>query len=194
MRRQANVQSFSISVFRDRRLFRQSRHQARNIRDNLEQFSCLLPGKARNDYVVEKLAQLRPVAADIGEQDRLVVEPELLPAEDLEHLVEGADATGQNGECICSLRHQTFSLMHALDHHQFRRTGVRQLGVAQARWNDPDDFSAAGQSSIGEQTHQPDPPAAVNQPDPGRRQASPELGRRLPVLAVDRAGRAAIDA
>ena len=101
---------------------------------------------------------------------------------------------GKNGERIRSLRHQTLALVHALDHHQFRHTGMRQLGIAQTRRNDPDYFPAAGQSSIGEKTHEPDPPAAVNQPDPGGGQASPELGRRLAVLPVDRAGRTAIDA
>ena len=65
--------------------------------------------------------------------------------------------------------------------------GMRQLGVAQARWNDPDHLPAAGQRSIGEKPHQPDPAAAVNQPDPGRRQTGSKLGRRIPVLPVDRA-------
>ena len=38
--------------------------------------------------------------------------------QDLKHFVERADAPGQNGECIGFLRHQTFALVHALDHHQ----------------------------------------------------------------------------
>src|SRR5436189_26715 len=81
---------------------------------------------------------------------RLDVQPELFPAEDFEHFVECSDTAAQNSKRVRFLRHQMLALMHARDHHHFRRTGVRQLRVAQARWNDPDHLPAADQSRIGE--------------------------------------------
>src|SRR5260370_22659511 len=74
------------------------RHQGRDRWDRPEQLSCLGPRKAFCHDIIEEDAQGRPVAADIGEQDRLVGELELLPAEGLEQFVERADAAGQNSK------------------------------------------------------------------------------------------------
>src|SRR5438105_4640509 len=81
------------------------RHEDRDRRDHPEQFSRLRPRKACRDDLIEESAQRRPVATDIGEQDRLVVQPELFPAEDLEHFIESSDTAGQNRKCIRFLCH-----------------------------------------------------------------------------------------
>src|SRR5205085_6851022 len=87
-------------------------HEGRDRRDYAEQLSRLRPRKACRDDLVEEGAQRSPVAADIDEQDRLVVEPELFPAEDFEHFVEGSDTAGQNSKRVRFLRHQMLALVH----------------------------------------------------------------------------------
>ena len=84
--------------------------------------------------------------------------------------------------------------MHAVDDDQLGHAEMGQFGVAQPRRDDPGHLSAGRQRRVGEKTHQPDPPAAIDQPDPGGGQPLSELRRRLAVSAVDRAGGAAIDA
>jgi hypothetical protein len=60
-----------------------------------------------------------------------------------------------------------------------------ELGIAKARWDDAGDNAAAGERGIGEETHQPDPAAAIDEPDPRRGETGAELACRLPVLAID---------
>src|SRR5947208_15111931 len=103
---QVSSEAFHIRLMRRRWHFRKGRHQCGDAWNDLQQSSGLRTGKARIDNMIEKGKQGRPVAADVDEQDRLVVQPKLLPADDLEHLVEGSDAARQERKGIRLLGHQ----------------------------------------------------------------------------------------
>src|SRR5215467_3811684 len=122
----------------------------------------LRPSKTFGHDVIQEGKEQFPIAAGIDEENGLGVEVELLPAEYLERLVESSYAARQNRESVCALGHYAFSLVHAVDNDQFGGPQMSQFGIPQPCWNDPDHLSSTRQDRVGEQTHEPDPPAAVN--------------------------------
>ncbi len=146
------------------------------------------------DEMVEQIAQLLPIARDIDQKDRLVVQPKLAPGEDFEGLVERADAARQDRESIRPFGHQPLAVVHAAGDDEFAGAWMRQLGIAQPVRDDADDPAARHQSRIGKHPHQPDPPAAKDQLDACLRQGFAQLPRGGAVTQIEPDGRAAIDA
>src|SRR3546814_9019778 len=62
-------------------------------------------GEAGVDHMVHKIQKRPPVAVLVDQHDRLVVQPELLPGDDLEGFVERAEASGQNDESVGPFDH-----------------------------------------------------------------------------------------
>src|SRR4051812_33511646 len=144
--------------------------------------------------MVEKRAERLPISVDIDKKNRLVMQAELSPCHDLEHLVERADAARQYRECVRPFGHYALALVHAAGGHQLGEPGMRQFGVAQRAGYDADHPSAGIESGIGQQAHQPDPSAAKDDFDPRPGQCTPEIAGGVTVDFADRAGGAAIDA
>ena len=151
-------------------------------------------GKARVDNMIEKGAQRGPVAVDVDEQDRLVVQPKLLPADDLQHLVESSDPARQYRKAIRLLGHQPLALVHAADDDQFGHAAMSHLGIAKMRRDNAGHFSFGGERGVRQQAHQPDPRPAIDELDSRPSQLRPELARGIPVFRLDRTGGAAVDA
>src|ERR1700757_2745405 len=68
-------ETFCIRLVCRRWHFRKGRHQCGDARNDLQQSPDLRSGKARVDNMVEKDAQWGPVATDVDEEHRLVVQP-----------------------------------------------------------------------------------------------------------------------
>src|SRR6266436_8205721 len=141
----AGSETLDIGLVRHRRRFPKSRHQRRDAWNHLQQSSGLRAGKAGIDDMIEEGAQRCPVAADVDEQDRLVVQLKLFPADDLEHLIERSDAARQDREGIGALGHQPLALVHTVDDDQFANAAMSDLGIAKMRWDDARHFSSGGE-------------------------------------------------
>src|SRR3954447_21362548 len=99
--------------------------------------------------MIEKRAERLPISVDIDKENRLVVQAELSPCHDLEHLVERADAARQYRECGRPLGHYSLALAHASGNQQLGEPGMRQFSVAQRAGYDSDHPSAGIESGIG---------------------------------------------
>jgi hypothetical protein len=122
------------------------------------------------DHAVEQRQERSRRAGDIGDQDRLVVQLELAPGEDLECLVERSQPAGEADEGIRHLEHAALAAVHAVGDDHFVQRGMRHLAAHEEIRDYPDDIASRGKRRIGECAHQPDPAAAINQPDTGPRE------------------------
>ena len=141
-----------------------------------------------------KRQQRLPVAADVEQADRLAVQPELLPREQLEQLVERPGAAGQRDHGVRQLGHQRLALVHRLDDVQLGQAGVRDLVLDQPRRDHADHGPAGGQRGIGQRAHQPHAARRRRRargPRDGEQAA--ELGRALGVLGRPARARSAED-
>ena len=102
---------------------------------------------------------------------RLVVDPELLPGEHLEELVEAAEAAGQDDEPVGAVEHRALPGVHVPGDHRLRQLGVRHLEAFQMLGDHTDDRAAARQHRIGEHAHQADSAGTVNEGDSAPGQA-----------------------
>src|SRR5690606_10334261 len=83
--------SETLRVHRDarRRRPRQGPEHPLDAVDDAEEVAAAGPGETAADDRVDQVEQGPPVAAYIGDHDRLVVQSELSPGDDLQGLVEG---------------------------------------------------------------------------------------------------------
>src|SRR5262249_3426880 len=95
----------------DRRTPRQEAVQERRRRRIYQQERGVLrPNEAFLDGVAEEREEPAPVAADVHEAHRLPVDPELGPGEDLEDLLQRAEAARQRHEAVRQRGHQRLPL------------------------------------------------------------------------------------
>ena len=145
------------------------------------------------DGVLEEGQERLPVAGDVEEADRLAVQAELLPREQLEQLVERPGAPGQRDHRVRKLGHHRLALVHGLDDVQLRQPGMRDLALDQPRGDHADHGAAGGQRGIGERSHQPDARAAVDDLELARGDHPAELAGALGVLGRPARARSAED-
>src|SRR6185312_14247728 len=144
--------------------------------------------------MLEKADERRPIAGDVGDDDRLAVQAELPPGQHLDGLVERAEAAGQYRESVGQLEHALLALMHAGDDDQVLNAAMRHFAVVEMARDDAGDAAAAGERGVGEHAHEPDATAAIDELDARSREQRAETRRRLAVAGVDTRRRAAIDA
>ena len=147
--------------------------------DDLEEAAVRRGGEALGDDVIDKAEQGAPVAGDIDQDDRLVMQAELAPGQDLEGLVQRAEPAGHDGEGVGLLEHHVFALMHAVDHDQLG--GAAMADLVLSRWPGmmPTTSPPRGQGGVGEGAHQADAGAAIDQADMPRGQQPAEVARGL---------------
>src|SRR5579863_5938151 len=113
--------------------------------------------------MLDEPEERRPVAVDVDDHDRLVVKPQLLPGDDLDRLVERAEAARQHHEAVGELEHALLARMHAGNDDHLAYPGMPDLAVAQQLRNDADDTAFGGERRIGGQSHEADMAAAIDE-------------------------------
>src|SRR5471032_2040031 len=115
-----------------------------------------------HDGLQERLEGL-PIAALVDDHDRLGVQAQGAPGQDLEELLQGADAARQDHESVRAVEHLELALVHGLDDHGFGEIRVARLALQQEARDDAHDLAAALEGGVRGQTHQADATSAVNE-------------------------------
>src|SRR3546814_2016204 len=79
-----------------------------------------------------------PIAVDVDHHDGLVVQLELAPGDDLERLVQRAEAAGQDGEGVRHLEHQVLARMHGIEDVQIADPLMADFAGLEKLRDDPD--------------------------------------------------------
>ncbi|KAJ1684399.1 hypothetical protein LUZ63_020154 [Rhynchospora breviuscula] len=146
------------------------------------------------DRVVEERHQRVPVARDVEQPDRLVVDAQLQPGERLEQLLERSRAAGQHHEAVGLVHHPQLALVHRADDVQLAQPGVADLLVLQALRDDADDLGARVERGVGQRAHRPDGRAAVHQAEAAGGEPAREVLGRGDVRRVVAGAGAEVDA
>src|ERR1700756_755801 len=124
--------------------FEERRNDVLDAVDDAEEAADRGAGEAAVADIADELEQLVPIAADIDDEDRLVVQAELLPGDHLEGLVERAEPARQNREGVRHLEHAALALVHRADDEKLANAAMPDLLVVKMRRNDAGDPAAAG--------------------------------------------------
>src|SRR3546814_8135905 len=143
-------------------------------------------GEACGDHMVHKIQKRPPVAVLVDQHDRLVVQPELLPGDDLEGFVERAEASGQNDESVGPFDHHPLAGMHAVDDVELAEPGMLDLQRLDVLRNDADDMAARLERGVRDDAHQAYSPAAIDELQASVGYLPPEAARRLPEIQIGR--------
>lgn len=120
---------------------------------------------AFGDAVVEEVEQLVIEAIDVEEKGWLLVQVQVLPGENLEHLLERAEAARKDEEGIGQLGHLGFARVHGGGDVQLGEAAVCDLELDEAFGDDSNDAAAAGKTGFGDGSHQTDVGSAVDDTD-----------------------------
>lgn len=107
-----------------------------------------------------------PEAIGVEEHRGLAEIAQLVPGEDLEDLVERAEATRERDERVGEFGHSRLAGMHRLDDDQPAQTLVGNLERNHRLGDHPDHLSAASKRRIGDDSHKTHVAAAVDESDP----------------------------
>src|SRR5260221_5000294 len=162
--------------------------------EDVEQPADRRRGETAVDDMIDQGPEFSPIAGDVDQDDRLVVQPKLLPGDDLEGLLDRADSAGQYGEGVGALEHQVLALVHAADDDQLADAVMADLAVVKMRRDDPGDAAAAEPGSVGEAAHEADPAATIDELDAGFGKPGAEIAGGLAICRIDPVGCTAIDA
>ena len=110
-----------------------------------EYLAALRLEHAFGDAVIEKGEELVIEAVEVKQEDRLVVELEGLPGENLEHLFEGAEAAGKDEEGIGLLAHESFASVHGVGDVELGDAVVGDFEVDEDLGDDADDTASSGE-------------------------------------------------
>jgi len=149
--------------------------------------------EAFGDGRVEEGKEPAPVVPDVEEADRLGVQAELRPRQDLTQLVERAHAAGQHQEGVGERGHERLALVHAADDAKVGDAAVRQLAIDHRRGNHAGHAPTTRQHGVRGDPHQPDVGPAIHQLAPASRERASEGGRRLGISRIVAGARAAED-
>jgi hypothetical protein len=170
------------------------REKRRDIRHERHQRRHQGRRKTRRNDMLEQFGERRPIAGDIDDEHRLVMQTELPPRQDFNRLVERADPAGQGSKRIGPFRHDALALVHVGHDDEVAEALMGGLTMLQVHRDDAGHSSAAGQRRVGGDAHQPVAAAAVDQLDAACREARAKFAGRLAIARVGASGGAAINA
>jgi hypothetical protein len=99
-----------------------------------------------------------PEAALVDNDDRLGVQAERAPGQDLEKLLQGADSARQHDKGVRALEHLQLALVHGFHDDGLGKGRMARFALQQEPRNDAGDPPAAFEGGIGEQAIRPTPP------------------------------------
>lgn len=117
------------------------------------------------DHAIEPGQERVEEIYDVQHADRLVVQVELSPGEHFAEFVGGAESSGEGGEGVSEFSHDGLAGMHAVGDAQLGEAAMGQLTIDEGLGNDAENFAAAFEDGVGEDTHKADMPAAKNETD-----------------------------
>ena len=115
------------------------------------------------DHRVDEVEQRPVVAVDVEQHDGHADDAELVPRQDLEHLVERAEATGEHDHTVGQFRHACLATVHVVGDLEFGETDVCEFEIPQLLGDDADHLAAAVDHGVGDRSHQPHVAAAVDE-------------------------------
>ena len=120
---------------------------------HLVEFADAWMGKTPRDRGLDRCQKRGRGARDVAKQDRLVVETELAPRNDLDRLVQRAKATGQRDEGVGKLEHPPLAAVHTIGHDQLAHTVMRHLAAGQEVRNHPGHAASGRERCVGHGAH-----------------------------------------
>src|SRR5215813_6289308 len=120
-----------------------------------QQRGVLRAHEALGDRVGEELPEPVPVAVHVEHADRLGVNAKLRPSEDLEGLLERAQASGQRDEPVDERGHGGLALVHRAHDAQLGEPGMGQLARDERLRDDADRLAARLEHCVGDDAHEP---------------------------------------
>jgi hypothetical protein len=121
--------------------------------------------EAFGDGVVKKGEEGVVEAVEVEQEDGFAVEAEGLPGEDLEHLFQGAEATGEDEEGVGAPGHEGFAGVHGVDDVELGEAAMGDLHVDEDLGDDADDATSVSEGGVGDGLHEADVGAAVDEAD-----------------------------
>ena len=140
----------------------QVRAKLLNRTDRLEMAQMVVMHEALGNDRVQHRKQMVPVAADIQDDDRLLVKVQLSPGGDFHRFIKRSEAARKDDEGIAGCIHHFLALVHRVDHMELGDARMADLDTVEKFWNDPGYMPAALYGAVGDPPHQPVSPAAVN--------------------------------
>src|SRR5256885_9440738 len=113
-------------------------------------------------HVGKELKQEVIEPARVEEADRLEVQAKLEPRENLDDLLQGADASRQRDKRIGELRHAMLALVHSLNGYQFGETLVCALLGNHGAGDHANDFASGCQCSVRQRAHETNAAATID--------------------------------
>src|SRR5512144_1475030 len=122
--------------------------------DYRDQFGYIGVRETAADRRMHEIDERRPIAVHVENDDRRIVEPQLLPCNDLEGFVESSETARENHESIGHLEHSPLSVMHAFRHDEIGKAAVTHLVADQKVRYDADDLPTGFDDRISDNPHQ----------------------------------------
>ena len=103
--------------------------------------------------VLDLVEQMLPIASQIENDDRFLMQTKLPPGGNLHGLVERTKPAGQNNERIALSIHHFLALVHRVHDMQFGDTGVTDFNTLQKAEDNPCDMAARLDHDISDPAH-----------------------------------------
>ncbi len=143
--------------------------------------------------MVEQRQQRVPVVLHVGQDNRLIVAPELRPGADLDQLLEGSHAPRQGDETVGVREHAHLALVHVGGDDELIDVGEHAFLVDEEFRYDSGHMAAGGKRRLGELAHEPEAAAAVNESDAAVGQQLAERARCRGIGRIASRARTAIN-
>src|SRR5437667_8845883 len=148
----------------------------RTFRDQKRRITC---DEALSHSGCHELQQRLEVSVDIEQTNRLAVQTQVCPRQDLKELIESAQPARQRDKTICQLSHQGFALMHGPYFIEHCQAGmIRLRGPHSLRYH-TNDLTTGLQCGSGHLSHEANAGASVHYSQPASGQLLPQVSRRL---------------
>src|SRR6185503_11560645 len=105
------------------------------------------------------------ISCDVQQPDRLGMQAELSPGDDLAEFFKRSETAGHRDEAVGKLHHQRFAFVHRTDNAQFREVNAPDFTSEQSVRDDADDLAAPHLNRLGNLSHQADTASSIYEAD-----------------------------
>lgn len=123
------------------------------------------PHEVAVDHLLEAPQEVVVITIDIEYADGFGVESQLLPSEDLEQFLEGADTARESKESIGEVGDSAFASVHIGCDDELRAAFMFPSLFDHKLWDDAHDFTTMLQGSVGDSAHESGMSATIDETD-----------------------------